>query len=659
MKIENPILAFEQFGFVSNPAKETEKDFIGECPFCHKRDHFGIKKNDPDKRWNCFRCGKSSGYQGFLKAVVEEAKGRRIKELALRRGLSQEVLEACEAGWINGVWTLPVFSQNKKTILNIKIYDGASFLNVSGGSSISLIGLWMAPPEYETVYVAEGYWDWIATLEMITEDRAVVFAVPSAGTILRPEMLNLFVGKSVYLLYDNDTAGKAGSEKSIKALTPVASEIRALKWPEGTSEKRDVRDVLTEDFQRDALAAYRWIKEHCELASVEVSIQTPEIGGEHVPYTLVYDTFGRHFKLSDNPKYDQKWTDIFDIIFGVVFANRIPGDPVWLYLSAPPGGFKTEPLLALSGGKLIEIHESVTAPSLISGQDRGDIDVSLIPQFNGRLVIIKDGTILIKKPEDQRNEIFSILRGAFDGECSRAFGNGIVRKIKSTFGLLMAVTPLIEQYAEEMSAVGERFLTWRSWIPEDFKVREKHILQAMDNVAKEHEIRKETSAICKRVLLSGFKNIPSCDDELKMKIVRMSQWISVLRGTVSRDKFRRNVLYKPFSEVATRLSKEILKLLYGIAIFKGHGSVRPDTMRIAKSIAWSSVSSRYAETFKAFMEKETLTLAEAEKVVGFEEPTMKEIMGNMMMLGVLEKGKEMKWNIKPEFLKLTKETNLF
>jgi hypothetical protein len=34
-------------------------------------------------------------------------------------------------------------------------------------------------------------------------------------------------------------------------------------------------------------------------------------------------------------------------------------------------------------------------------------------------------------------------------------------------------------------------------------------------------------------------------------------------------------------------------------------------------------------------------------------------MGNMMMLGVLEKRKEMKWNIKPEFLKLTKEANLF
>jgi CHC2 zinc finger/Toprim-like len=657
MQSINPILVFEQFGFVPDPKKETEKDFIGVCPFCHKTGHFGIKKES--KQWNCFKCGRKGGFQTFLKTVVSEAREFKpqVEALAKQRRLSAETLTAMYVGWLNERWVLPVYSADGETILNIKIYDGESFKNTAGCTTV-IYGLWAMPKEYDTVYLCEGEWDTLAMMEMITEERTAVIGVPGAGTVLKPEIINLFIGKSVYLLYDNDKAGQAGSAKTLAALTPVASEIRVLKWPETAGEGWDVRDVYVKDFKREAAGALEWIKEHSALVNIETNVQTPEVAGEHVDHELVYKTFGKWFALSDNKKYDQKSTDIYDVIFGMVFANRIPGDPVWLYLIAPPGGFKTEPLLSLSGGKLIEIHESVTAPALISGQDRGPIDPSLIPQFNGRLVIIKDGTVLLEQPEDRRSEIMSILRGAFDGECSRAFGNGIVRKIKSTFGIIMAVTPVIEQYTEEMASVGERFISWRSWIPEDFATRERHIRQAMDNTSKEQEIRRETNGISKRVLLSGYKTLPSCSDAEKNIIIKMSQWIAILRGTVARDKFRKNVLYKPFSEVATRLSKELYKLSLGISIFKGHDSVQSDTMRILKSIAWSNISTRYAETQKAFLSKERLTSAEAEKAVGLPEETMKIIMENMMMLGALEKVENMKWKIRDEFLNLTKGAKL-
>jgi len=209
-----------------------------------------------------------------------------------------------------------------------------------------------------------------------------------------------------------------------------------------------------------------------------------------------------------------------------------------------------------------------------------------------------------------------------------------------------------------MSAVGERFLSWRNWISEDFEVRYNHIKKALENTSKEQEIRKEIGGIAKRVLLSGYKDLPTCSDEVKDKIIRMSQWIAVMRGTVCRDKYKRNVLYKPFSEVATRLSKEILKLLYGISIFKGQGSIRPDSMRIAKSIAWSSIQTRYAETLKAFYTKPLLTADEAEKMVGLPKETMQMVMENMMMLGILEKAEQMKWKVKSTFLTLTKGAGL-
>ena len=510
----NPLLVFEQFGFILE--KKDEKNAEGTCPFCHETGHFGIKYNEPNKDWHCFKCGRGGGYAGFLKTIVAESQGFQLTHLAESRGISAETLEAMKIGIFNSLYTIPVFADDGETILNIKIYDGDSFKNTAGCSS-AIYGLWAMPVEYETIYLAEGEWDTLAMMDIMNDERAAVLGVPGAGTNLKPEILNLFIGKSVYLLYDHDDAGRAGREKTMNALMPIASEIRILKWPEGTKDGWDVRDVY--NTEKSADKALAWIHEHSVLAEQkERGVQTPEIGGEHVSHLLIYEIFGKHFKLSDSPKYDQKSTDIYDIIFGVVFANRLPGSPVWLYLVAPPGGFKTEPLLALAGGKLIEMHESVTPPALISGQT-GGVDPSLIPQWNGRLVIFKEWDRVLGLPEFERKEILSILRGGFDGVCGRTFGNGVRRTINSTFGIIAATTPINEQFTEETAAVGERFITWRNWISEDFEVRYKHIKKAMDNVTRENEIRKECGGICKRVLLSGYKTIPNCSDEYKDKSV--------------------------------------------------------------------------------------------------------------------------------------------
>ena len=188
-------------------------------------------------------------------------------------------------------------------------------------------------------------------------------------------------------------------------------------------------------------------------------------------------------------------------------------------------------------------------------------------------------------------------------------------------------------------------------------MRHAHIKRALENTSKEVEIRREINTISKRVLLYSPKYIPTASDAQQEVIIRMAQWISTMRGAICRDKFHRNVMFRPFSELGTRLSKEILKLLMGISIFKNQKEITADTMRIAKSIAWSSVSSRYAETLKALIQKGELTTSETEKVVGLPSDTMSTVLENMTMLGVVKRV-ETKWSIEPKFLNLTKEASL-
>ena len=668
---QNPLITFQQFGY-KEESESTDGHSIGNCPLCGKRGHFFININNANKTWDCKRCGKSGGFQRFLQEIVSKSiESSDLTELAKSRGLKKETLESLNIGFINGLYTVPVFSFDGLTILNIKIYDGDSFKNTSGCSA-AMYGLWLLPrkeSDYDTIYVAEGEWDAIALREMLLttkEKNWAIVGVPGAGTF-KQESTQYFVGKKVYLFYDNDLAGKNGTKKAVSIVSQVASKIVQLKWPEGTSEGFDVRDVYKKKFNGAALPTMLWLKNHCEIIPLheqESIADETTVGISPIPVKEVYDVFKKWVQLGDNPSKGQKGTDIYDIVFGTIIANRISGSPVWMYIIAPPGGFKTEPLLACAGGKLIEMVESVTPPALISGMNNtGHDDPSLIAKINRKTLIIKDWTIILGLPEHERNEIMSILRGAFDGICGRNFGNGVRREIKSTFGILAAVTPVIEQYIEQTSAVGERFISWRNWLSTDMETRKGHIRKALKNSLTESDMKSELSAIAKKVLVAKYPSPPLPSEAVTEQIVSMSEWIAAMRGTVSRDKYSKKMTHKPCTEIGTRVSKEILKWLMGVSLFRGDKEITNDSMRIAQCIARSSVSQRNLDILSFIFNHKTgsVNKKEIESAIGLPDETCEILIDNMVALKILVKevtDNKASYKIKPSFLQLTKEAKV-
>jgi hypothetical protein len=668
----DPILAFKQFGFTKD--KDLPEGHVrGHCPFCPPlkegqsgEGHFFINTLHPNKTWDCKRCGRHGGFQMFLKNIVEVSTTRtaqKIAELADKRGLSPENLVALKVGWLNGVWTIPVFSHDNKTILNIKIYDGNSFKNTASCNA-AMYGLWQIPKEYSSIYVCEGEWDYMALRECIQDESAAIIAVPGAGTF-KQDCLPAFTGKKAVLLYDNDEAGKNGTKRAIGLLTSVASTVQQINWPADTPEGFDVRDVYTKKFNRNKTQAWRWLMRFCGPAQQGDDTTQPEAQSVHaapVKAAELYQGFQQWLYLRDNPSHHQLATDLYDVIFGCALANRIPGPPVWLFIVAPPGGTKTEPLMAMKGALNIEFVDSVTPPALISGHGNvgSGFDPSMIPKFNGKLVVIKDYTAILGLPEFERKEIHNILRGGYDGECGRTFGNGIVRTYKSTFGILAAVTPAIEMYIEEDSAMGERFLSWRNWLPDEYDLRMNYIRKAIQNTIHEKQMKEDLNTLAKRVLLADYGAIvPIIDDLFMEQIIYISQWISVLRGLVHRDRFSKKVLHKPFIELGTRISKSLYKLSLGISLFKGHVSVRPDTMRIIRSVAQSSVSRRYLDVYDFIVKNGTERLYSMNELidgVGLPSETVELILGNMGLLGALSRAVvdgKVRWRMREQFVKLS------
>jgi hypothetical protein len=661
----NPLIIFQQYGFVEQRPR-SNNHACGRCPFCNKDVHFFI--NVDEKKWDCKKCGRSGGYKMFLEQIVEIGQknftGLVAKRLVDNRGIAESTFKMVKTGWLPlvGIYILPTYSKDGKTILNMKRFDLIEMRNAAG-SHLVMYGLWLFPDQFDTVFVAEGEWDALVFLEIITKLKlkgTVVIGVPGAGSF-KPEVLPFLTGKNVYLFYDNDMAGKNGKLRALNLIAGVTGKIYSINWPKGSPDGWDVRDVYKKE-KGNAETTLKYLKSLSSLYDVQSSttskIDADIIKGDPIPVQQVYNVFQKHLHLPD--------TDVLDVVFGTVIGNRIPGDPIWMFIVGPPGSTKTVPLIALTGCPRIHAWTGITPHVLISGMNlQGGIDPSLIPQLNDGIWVDKDFTSIIGLPNQEQNEIFSILRDAYDGECSKPFGNGMRRRIKSHFGILAAVTPVIEQFVEEHASLGERFLRWENKLPKGIKARDPYVRKALSNVGKEPEIQAEFNNIAKQVLLAEYDaNSVIVSDEISTKIVNISHWTATLRGTVTRDKYGRDhdIIFKSFTELATRISKEMYKLAKGIALFRGMKEVDNSIYRILVHVARSSIQTRYDEVMEIIYQKELAVIAEIIKHVGLPRNTIEFILENLSMLGAIDKslqGAVPIYRVKSEILEIINSCEIY
>jgi hypothetical protein len=658
----NPLVVFQQYGY-REVRITNDGHSVGNCPFCEKEEHFFINVKSANKTWDCKRCGRGGGFKIFLTEVVKfaaqqfELMKNEQEILKQSRSLRVDTFKKLGVGYMPSIdsFLIPVWSHDESRLLNVKIYDKRSFRN-SATCLSGMYATWLIPKNHSMitdVYITEGEWDTMTMIECLDKLKmrnAIVIGAPGAGTF-KQDVFPFLVGKSVHILYDNDLAGTNGTEKVAALISPMAAQVTRIKWPEGTPDGFDIRDL----YKQNNLGA-RITLDKIKTLSVVCTVKTnatyiPNVETEPVEAKEVYSVFKKWLHLPD--------LSLLDVIFGTIIANKLDGDPLWMFIVAPPGGTKTEPLLSLSGGAGMEMLSSLTPHTLISGSNlMGGPDPSLIPSLNGKMLIIKDFTTVWGLPSIERDEIISILRDVYDGECAKAFGNGIIRRYKSKFGILAATTPIIEQMTEEHAQLGERFLRWRNWIPESIKCRRVYIEKALANTTHEVELRTELNAIAKRVLLGKYDSLPSVSDDMRARIVGMAQWISTMRGTVNRDKYSRDVTHKSFTELGTRLSKQLYKLLLGVTMFHCEKAVTEETYKVAVTVAKASISQRYLDAVNGICRidpEKWHTTTELQKSIGLPKTTCDIVLGNLEMLNVvtreIEQGKA-RWKLNPDMLEL-------
>jgi hypothetical protein len=275
-----------------------------------------------------------------------------------------------------------------------------------------------------------------------------------------------------------------------------------------------------------------------------------------------------------------------DVIFGTVIANRLDSKPVWLYVVGPPSSGKTEILQAIQSDSIIHVSR-LGQYSLISfyverdgdGKPTGS-DKSLLPMLDGKTMIIKDFTAMINERRETLMTVAGNLRDAYDGASSRSSGTGYIN-IKSKFGLIAAVTNIIDRHRGILAELGERFLTYRCPEIEEDEATERcwRVSERPAASSKEAEMQAAAKAVLSQPL---HKVVLS--DSFRSRIIDTAQYVARARCEITRDRQNKEAEI-PTPEIATRLTRQLCDLATGIAIVKNRRYISHDVERIVHKVA--------------------------------------------------------------------------
>jgi len=606
-------LAVKPFNFLGCDLEEQSngQNWAGQCPFCESSKFFV----NPEKGlYDCKVCGVEGNHVTFMTDLVkmlrEEAGGAPLTELAKDRGtvkingavfehkLPMKSLAAMRVAFDSreGDVLIPCISR-KSTVRSIRRYRRGQMRAIAG-IDLYLGGLHLLKRDTKRVWLCEGEWDalWMHTLlQKCGRKYDSAVWIPGANTLKDAWVVELS-GYEVIGCYDNDEPGKRGAERLRKKGNGIISSLRFLNWPDGLPNGYDVRDHIVSGLARgdDPNKLLRDMDRLLSVATKGEAENTPEDSGEIATLAEVLSAFDRSVLMDDQMR------DALKVMLAVALSNDVEGDPLWLYIVGPPGAGKTLLLSALQGSNRCKFVSTVSAHSLVSGwQASGAGDPSLIPKLKGKTLVAKDWTEILSMPGPMQEEIFSTLRGAYDGFVQKPFGNGIVREYKGCFfSVLAGVTHAI--HGNGKASLGERFLKFQLDVKKE-KANDV-VMAAIANVGKERKIEEQLQEVTRRFLKRKVRKLPALPDSFAQRIVALVRIIAIMRAQVERDYRGDKLQYRPIPESGTRLAKQLAKLARLMAIVDGVKMPGEKQWPVIEKVAYSTAYGFHLDIVATIME---------------------------------------------------------
>ncbi len=585
--------------------KEVNKNYLCHCPECGKQKLY----INNEQLYDCKVCGFKGNLQTFLSYIhtnmLNDSAIAPLKRLAIHRSKSSRhegisyklpIKSYTNAGVVfsqeHSRYFIPCKSYNG-LVNDLRSYDLKAVIATAGGK-LALGGL-ETLKDAKSVFLCEGEWDalYLRHLLKLNNNKTPVVYSPGA-TVFKDEWIAYFKDKSVTILYDNDQAGNTGTAKVLEKLKPVAKSLAYIKWLPDTPSGYDVRDYIIGTLG-NGIPHEKALESLLELVTKEMS-STPEVYDGPIPtINDVISTFKAHMLLND------ELIDALKVCLAVALSNEMKSDPLWMYIVGPPGGGKTLLLSSFQSSNRTKFLSTLTPHSLVSGWQANN-DPSLIPQLTGKTLIAKDFTEILTMPDMAQDEIFSTLRGAYDGHVQKPYGNGVVREYKDCyFSMLAGVTYAIN--GSSKASLGERFLKYKL-SQATGQESDTVIAHVLSGIGKEKQREDALQGIVAKFLSQkvDLEKLPIIPQALQSRLIALVQLIAILRAQVSRDWKGDELSYRPTPETGTRLAKQLAKLGMMVALVEGKSQVDDSIFKILEKIAYDTAHGFHLDIVKHIIE---------------------------------------------------------
>jgi hypothetical protein len=325
-------------------------------------------------------------------------------------------------------------------------------------------------------------------------------------------------------------------------------------------------------------------------------------------------------------------------MLGVVAANMLSGDAVWLGIIAPPSSAKTEMLITLAKLPHTEMVGTLSVAGLLSGVPRRQQAASakggLLAKIGpfGFLVLKDFGSILSMRPENKA-ELLAALREIYDGHWTRIVGadGGKTLSWSGKIGLLFGCTRVYDSYYGVIAELGDRFLLCRL---EPHKDQFRH---ALKNANRAPQMR---ASLVEAVTNLFATPLPPPRDVGDREIKWLNEILQVavrLRGSVKRDYRTRELEDIYGAEGTARFGKALERVLSGLDCL---GVKRSKARKVIRAIAFDSVPPNRLKIF-CYLKKtlkgrlaDTTTIATA---VGLPTTTAHRVLEELVVYGLAER----------------------
>ena len=275
---------------------------------------------------------------------------------------------------------------------------------------------------------------------------------------------------------------------------------------------------------------------------------------------------------------------VVDVTLATYTAHHRRGDPLWTAIVGASGGGKTEPIRALEVMPDAYMLSKLTPQTFASGL-KNNPRASLLTRLEEdkqSFVIMKDFTSILSMHRDAQRELLADLREIYDGAFDKDFGSGESVHWRGRLGLLLGVTPEMDQARKVNEIMGERFVYYR--LPK--ADRRKLVKKAQDNRGRESEMRQAlTDAVAGFLADVEFERTVELSEEPETRMLALADLATLGRSHVARDR-NHEVLTLPTPEAPTRFVKQLGALADSLMVL---GRDEAQAMELVEKISLDSL----------------------------------------------------------------------